>query len=100
MGGALFSYRDPSHATGRSVPVKVSTMPVLEIEGLRKSFRSPEGETTTIVDVGSFVMESAQQIGLRGSSGSGKTTFLHLIAGILQADAGEIRIAGESITTD
>lgn len=35
---------------------------------------------------------------LRGGSGSGKTTFLHVLAGIMEPDAGEIEIAGERMT--
>ena len=44
------------------------------------------------------MMASAQEVALRGESGSGKTTFLNLIAGILRADSGEIKINGESMT--
>jgi ABC-type lipoprotein export system ATPase subunit len=43
-------------------------------------------------------MTAGQEVALRGESGSGKTTFLNLIAGILRADAGEIRIDGEMMT--
>jgi len=68
-------------------------MPLLQISGLRKSFVSPEGGLQTIVDVPEFSLAAGQQLALRGESGSGKTTFLNLIAGILVADAGSIRIA-------
>ena len=36
---------------------------------------------------------------IRGASGSGKTTFLNLIAGILQADKGRIVLNGSELTT-
>ena len=35
---------------------------------------------------------------LRGESGSGKTTFLHLIAGILAADSGRVALDGAEMT--
>jgi ABC-type lipoprotein export system ATPase subunit len=35
---------------------------------------------------------------LRGESGSGKTTFLHLIAGILAADSGRVMVDGVEMT--
>ena len=65
---------------------------VLSINNLRKSYVSPNGETQIVVDVPSFSINSAEQVALQGESGSGKTTFLNLIAGILQADDGEIWI--------
>ena len=73
-------------------------MPVLEVEHLKKSYRSPEGEVSAIVDVAAFAVEAGAQVALRGSSGSGKTTFLNLVAGILQADAGRIVLGGEMLS--
>lgn len=71
---------------------------VLTVTNLKKSYVSPVGESETVVDVRSFTLELAQQIALKGESGSGKTTFLNLIAGILQADEGRINIDGEEMT--
>lgn len=71
---------------------------MLEINNLARSYTSPEGEARAVVRVESFMMASAQEVALRGESGSGKTTFLNLIAGILRADSGEIKINGESMT--
>jgi ABC-type lipoprotein export system ATPase subunit len=66
--------------------------PLLQIKGLTKAFRLPDGERKVIVDVPEFSLAPGQQVAVRGESGSGKTTFLHLIAGILAADAGSIHI--------
>ena len=74
-------------------------MALLEISALQKSFRTPDGERRTIVDIERFSLAAGQQLALRGESGSGKTTFLHLIAGILAADAGAIRIDGQDMAT-
>ena len=65
---------------------------LLQIDRLRKHFRTPDGELLPVVDVPAFSLEAGQQVALRGASGTGKTTFLHLIAGILQADGGQVRI--------
>ncbi|MCC6793882.1 MAG: ABC transporter ATP-binding protein [Candidatus Hydrogenedentes bacterium] len=73
-------------------------MAVLEVNELKKSFVSPDGERTVIVDVPRFAVDDAQQIALQGSSGSGKTTFLNLIAGILKPDSGDISLAGQSLS--
>jgi len=72
---------------------------MLAIRGLKKSFVSPEGAQTPVVDVADFRLEAGAQLALRGESGSGKTTFLHLIAGILAADTGAIEVDGSAMTS-
>src|SRR5271154_2717664 len=72
-------------------------MSLLTISSLQKSFVAPEGGRKLIVDVPSFSLEAGQQLALRGESGSGKTTFLHLIAGILAVDAGSVLIDGRDM---
>jgi len=67
---------------------------MLNIQGLTKSFAAPDGRRSTIVDVPAFSLSAGEQLALRGESGGGKTTFLHLIAGILAADTGRIEIDG------
>ena len=59
---------------------------MLKIRHLKKTFLSPDGKTQTIVDIPDFELNSGQQVALQGQSGCGKTTFLNLISGILQAD--------------
>lgn len=73
-------------------------MAVLEITNLRKSYRTPEGTTKTVVSIERFVLESGAQLGLKGESGSGKTTFLSLIAGLVKADTGSIRLNGAELS--
>src|SRR5580693_6924704 len=67
---------------------------MLAVTNLRKSFVSPEGGPTEIVNVPRFSLGIGEQAALRGESGTGKTTFLHLIAGILAADGGRVEIGG------
>lgn len=73
-------------------------MSVLEIEKLRKSFVTPEGQTQTVIDIDTFTMDEGQQMALEGESGSGKTTFLNLIAGILRPDAGVLKVVGQDLS--
>lgn len=71
---------------------------MLAVTDLKKSFLSPEGERTEIVNVPAFALAADEQRALRGESGSGKTTFLNLIAGILAADSGTVTIDGVEMT--
>jgi ABC-type lipoprotein export system ATPase subunit len=72
--------------------------PMLAVSDLKKSFVSPEGERIEILHVPSFGLAAGEQLALRGESGSGKTTFLNLIAGILAADSGRVTIDGGEMT--
>jgi len=72
--------------------------PAIRVRGLRRSYVAPDGQRSVVVDIGEFVVPAGGQIALRGGSGSGKTTFLHLLSGILVPDAGTVEIAGEPMT--
>src|SRR5688572_7158505 len=62
----------------------------LHLHQLRKVFVSPDGSAVPVIDVESFSLGDAEQVALVGGSGTGKTTLLHLIAGILTPDSGRI----------
>lgn len=72
-------------------------MPLLKIQQLIKRYTAPGGEAHTVLDVPEFILEAGQQVALRGASGTGKTTFLNCIAGILRPDQGDIELAGQNI---
>ena len=69
-------------------------MALLEITDLRKSFTAPDGSAQEVVRIARFSLEAKAQLALSGPSGTGKTTFLHLIAGILTPDAGHLMLDG------
>jgi putative ABC transport system ATP-binding protein len=71
---------------------------MLAVTDLLKTFVTPEGARAEIVRVPEFAVGAGEQRALRGESGSGKTTFLHLIAGILAADSGRTTIDGAEMT--
>ncbi len=72
-------------------------MSVLKIEQLKKSFITPSGKKLPIIDVNTFSLNEGEFYGMHGESGSGKTTFLHLIAGILRPDSGLIELQGRDV---
>jgi ABC-2 type transport system ATP-binding protein len=69
--------------------------PVLDARSLRKSY----GAFTAISDV-SFAVAAGELVGLLGPNGAGKSTTVGIIAGILQPDAGEVRINGSVLRGD
>jgi ABC-type lipoprotein export system ATPase subunit len=71
--------------------------PLLQIKNLKRAFVAPDGSRHLIVDVSEFSVDEHKQVALAGESGSGKTTFLNLIAGILKPDAGEVVLDGSNM---
>ncbi len=69
--------------------------PVLDAQNLRKCF----GALTAVSDV-SFTVGAGEMVGLLGPNGAGKSTTVGMIAGILQPDAGEVRINGSALRGD
>ncbi|MCP3999238.1 MAG: ABC transporter ATP-binding protein [bacterium] len=67
---------------------------VLECAGLVKSF----DDLVAVDDVG-FHIAAGETYGLLGPNGAGKTTTISMISGILEADAGNVTVAGKEITT-
>jgi len=71
----------------------LAPFPVLEIVGLTRAF----GGLIAVNELG-LRIEQGEIFGLLGPNGSGKTTALNLMSGLLRADAGTIRLAGHNIT--
>ena len=59
---------------------------------------SPNGEQA-LLDGIDLAVGDGQLVGLLGPNGSGKTSLLRLLAGLMQPTAGEIRLNGRSLTT-
>jgi putative ABC transport system ATP-binding protein len=70
----------------------------LEIEGLRKSYWTPEGTRHVVIDIPDFRLGMRRQVAMSGESGTGKTTLLNLIAGISTPDEGCIKVGGCEMT--
>jgi len=66
---------------------------VLEAHGLKKSF----GDLQAVKEV-SLHIAQGETYGLLGPNGAGKTTTISMIAGLLLADRGEVRVGGDLIT--
>lgn len=71
---------------------------MLELTDIEKSFSQPDGERLPILDLPRLSLAAGEQVAVMGTSGCGKTTLLHIIAGITRPDRGTVRVAGVEIT--
>jgi len=65
---------------------------MLEVQGLDKSYG-----TRKVLDDVTFHVEPGKMTGFVGGNGAGKTTTMRIILGVLDADAGEVRLDGETL---
>jgi putative ABC transport system ATP-binding protein len=71
---------------------------MLTIEDLKKSYLQPDGTPLPVLEIAEFHADAGEQVVLAGGSGCGKTTLLHVIAGISRPDSGLVEIDGWDIT--
>ncbi|MEW4488933.1 ABC transporter ATP-binding protein [Thalassoglobus sp. JC818] len=73
-------------------------MPLIEIIDVTKRYKKGD-ESITPLDSVSLEIEEGEFISLMGSSGTGKSTLLNMIASIDKPDSGRITIDGTEITS-
>src|SRR5690349_21781011 len=79
---------------------QLSTSPVLDIRGVRKSFRRETGEQVKALDGVTLDVAPGQLTALVGPDGAGKTTLIRLAAGLIVADNGQVRVLGIDAAVD
>lgn len=70
---------------------------MLQLQDIKKTFTQPDGTTLQVLDIPRFGVGEGEQIVLVGRSGCGKTTLLHVLAGISRPDSGRVKIDGWDI---
>lgn len=69
----------------------------LTVNHVKKSFYQGQKEISVLKDI-SFSINNGEKVALLGKSGSGKSTILNLLSGILKPDSGNIIVNGKDIT--
>ncbi len=71
--------------------------PIIELKSVGKSFRSADGSARAVLENVDFTLHEHEIVALLGQSGSGKSTMLRLMAGLIPADAGQVLYRGMPI---
>jgi len=79
------------------LPANDAAKPLLELKNVCKSYGEGNSLTSILKDI-NLDIEAGEFIAIVGFSGSGKTTLVSLIAGLIDADSGELLKNGQSIT--
>lgn len=69
---------------------------LLELRSVEKSYTDSDGRVPVLRGV-SFDLMAGQTLALTGESGSGKSTVLHIAAGLEFPDAGSVRVLGQDL---
>ncbi|HMO47694.1 MAG TPA: ATP-binding cassette domain-containing protein [Rubrivivax sp.] len=76
---------------------------MIELRGVQRRFVQGRGRMKRVVqavDGLSWRADDGRISGLLGPNGAGKTTLLRIVAGLLQPDAGQVRVDGIDVSTD
>ncbi len=69
---------------------------MIELDGVSLSYRS-DGETVSVLNQVSFRAEAGTVTVLSGVSGAGKSSLLHVAAGLVVPDSGRVTVMGEQL---
>jgi lipoprotein-releasing system ATP-binding protein len=72
--------------------------PILQVSGVTKSYRSPEGVETPVLRGVDLALASGASVAVSGPSGCGKSTLLNIIGTLDRPDAGTVKIDGRDVT--
>ena len=89
--------------TSREVPISLKTPlnnmeNIIEVRNLKYKYDN-ESENYTLNDV-SFQVKKGEWLSIVGHNGSGKSTTVRLIDGLLEAESGDIIISGDKLTVE
>ncbi|WP_348696330.1 nitrate/sulfonate/bicarbonate ABC transporter ATP-binding protein [Duganella fentianensis] len=68
--------------------------PIVELKAVGKHFRGADGSARAVLQGVDFTLHEGEIVALLGQSGSGKSTMLRIMAGLIQADAGQVLYRG------
>ncbi|MFG6485530.1 nitrate/sulfonate/bicarbonate ABC transporter ATP-binding protein [Roseateles sp. BYS78W] len=70
---------------------------LIDLKDVAKGFKSADGSLRSVLEDVDFTLAKGEIVALLGQSGSGKSTLLRIMAGLIPADAGDVRYRGQPL---
>ncbi len=70
---------------------------LMEAEAVCKTFKTPDRAGRLVLDRVDFQLKDGEVVAVLGKSGSGKSTFLRILAGLIEPSSGRVRYRGSEV---
>src|SRR5258707_7149028 len=78
-------------------PAPTTTAPPLRAIGVSKTYRTPDHIGRLVLSQVNFTLRDGEIVAVLGKSGSGKSTFLRILAGLLPPSEGRVEYRGQPV---
>src|SRR3954470_1341102 len=75
-----------------------AAVPLLCAVGISKTYRSPDHIGRLVLEGVDFTLRDGEIVAILGKSGSGKSTFLRILAGLIPPSEGRVEYRGKPVT--
>src|SRR5215475_15763093 len=72
--------------------------PLLRTKAVSKTYQTPDHHARLVLDHVDFTLRDGEIVAILGKSGSGKSTFLRILAGLVPPSEGAVEYRGLSVT--
>lgn len=96
----LNTFESLLEAKGEADPISPPTAPDftrITLQGGSFSYESPQGQQPFTLTLDDFHLSRGELVFLTGGNGSGKSTFMRVLAGLVHLDSGSIQVDGKSL---
>jgi NitT/TauT family transport system ATP-binding protein len=73
------------------------TIPLLVADKVSKTYQTPDHQARLVLDRIDFALREGEVVAMLGKSGSGKSSFLRILAGLVPPSGGEVRYRGRPV---
>jgi NitT/TauT family transport system ATP-binding protein len=83
--------------TGPNASAAQNTAPLLRAASVCKTYRTPDHIGRLVLDHVDFTLREGEIVAILGKSGSGKSTFLRILAGLIPPSDGAVQYRGQTV---